>query len=112
MHEPSLCLLQSRVARTGCRFGVLGVHQDCCDGQIELVQASWKVFLEHDSEKMTNRIPAKANIFERFRDKQSCKAKDYAIEIATKMYRLDCVNRKEILSGNQLMCDNSLGVNV
>ncbi len=51
---------------------------------------------EHD-QKMAYRIPTKVKTFKGFRDKKSCKAKDWAIEIVTKMYRLDQVNRKQIL---------------
>ena len=41
-------------------------------------------------QQMAYRLPSKADTFERFRDKKSSKAKDYAIEIVTKMYCLDC----------------------
>lgn len=41
-------------------------------------------YLEDDLEKMTYRIPSKVDTFDRFRDKKSNKAKDYAIEIVTK----------------------------
>lgn len=38
--------------------------------------------------KMLYRIPKKADTFARFRDKKSCKVKDFAIEVVTKMYRI------------------------
>lgn len=43
------------------------------------------------------RTPSKVKTFKAFRNKKSNKAKDIAFEIVTKMYRLDQVNRKEIL---------------
>ena len=49
-----------------------------------------------DDGKMCYRIPNKVNSFEAFRKKKSCKAKDYAVEIVTKMYRLHCINMKEL----------------
>ena len=52
--------------------------------------------LESDREKMTYRIPNKVNSFEGFRKKKSCKVKDYAVEIVTKMYRLHCINMREL----------------
>jgi hypothetical protein len=42
-----------------------------------------------DDRKICYRIPRMAKTFAAFRDKKSCKAKDFAIEIVTKMYRLD-----------------------
>jgi hypothetical protein len=53
-------------------------------------------YLGEDWQKMAYRMPSKADTFERLRDKKSSKAKDYAIEIVTKMYRLDCIDRKEL----------------
>lgn len=41
-----------------------------------------------DDDKMLHRIPTKVDTFARFRNKKSCKVKDYAIEIVTKMYRI------------------------
>jgi hypothetical protein len=41
-----------------------------------------------DYGKALYRIPGKVDTFTRFRDKKSCKVKDYAIEIVTKMYRI------------------------
>ena len=49
-----------------------------------------------DNENMCYRIPNKVKSFEAFRNKKSCRAKDYAIEIVTKMYRFDCINHKEL----------------
>ena len=42
-----------------------------------------------DDQKMCYRIPRLAKTFVAFRNKKSCKAKDFAIEIVTKMYRID-----------------------
>lgn len=47
----------------------------------------------NDDGKMCYKIPRMAKTFEAFRDKKSCKAKDYAVEIVTKMYRLDQEDR-------------------
>ncbi|CAB9500265.1 expressed unknown protein [Seminavis robusta] len=48
-----------------------------------------------DEGKMMYRIPNKVKTFKQFR-KKTCKVKDYAVEIVTKMYRLDQINRKEM----------------
>lgn len=58
-----------------------------------------------DDGKMCYRIPNKVNSFEAFRNKKSCKAKDYAIEIVTKMHRLDCINRRELEVENRTQID-------
>jgi hypothetical protein len=54
-----------------------------------------------DDQKICYRIPRMAKTFNGFRDKKNCKVKDFAIEIVTKMYRLDQQDRvavkKEIL---------------
>jgi hypothetical protein len=46
-----------------------------------------------DDQKICYRIPRMAKTFAAFRDKKSCKVKDFAIEIVTKMYRLDQQDR-------------------
>jgi hypothetical protein len=49
-----------------------------------------------DDNKIAYRIPNKVNSFKMFRNKKSCKVKDYSIEVVTKMYRLHNVNLKEL----------------
>lgn len=49
-----------------------------------------------DEGKVMYRIPNKVKTFAQFRNKKSCKVKDYAIEVVTKMYRLDQINRKQM----------------
>jgi hypothetical protein len=49
-----------------------------------------------DDRKMCYRIPRMAKTFVAFRDKKSCKVKDFAIEIVTKMYRLDQQDRAAV----------------
>ena len=53
-------------------------------------------YLHEDCQKMPCRIPTKVDSFEQLRNKKSKKVKDCAIEIVTKMCRLDFVNRKEV----------------
>ena len=43
-----------------------------------------------------------AKTFEAFRNKKSCRAKDYAIEIVMKMYRLDQQERAKMKSECQV----------
>jgi len=45
---------------------------------------------------MTHRIPNKVNSFEGFRKKKSCKVKDCAVKIVTKMCHLHCINMREL----------------
>ncbi len=51
--------------------------------------------LGRDNQKLPYKIPEKVDTVERFRTKKSCKAKDYAIEITTKMYRIHCEAMRE-----------------
>jgi len=68
----------------------------------------------NSDDKMCYRIPRKSDTFKSFRDKKNCKAKDFAIEIVTKMYRIDQQERldmKEIEQGAGDTCAKS-GVEV
>ncbi len=51
----------------------------------------WHV--DEGRDKMAYRIPTMAKTFVQFRNKKSCYMKDYAIEIVTKMYRIDMEDR-------------------
>jgi hypothetical protein len=44
-------------------------------------------------EEMQYRKPSQVNTFKAFSKKNSCRPKDYAVEITTKMYRLHCINQ-------------------
>ena len=50
--------------------------------------------------KMLYRIPWKVKTFKAFRDKKNCKAKQFAIEIVTKMYRIDQEDRVALKKEN------------
>jgi hypothetical protein len=54
----------------------------------ELVMWHLETESYNGASKMLYRIPKKADTFARFRDKKSCKVKDFAIEVVTKMYRI------------------------
>ena len=57
-------------------------------------------------EEMAYRIPKMVKTFKAFRMKKRNKVKDYAIEIVTKMYRIDRVNRQEL----KQEIDNGIGL--
>jgi hypothetical protein len=47
-------------------------------------------------QEMQYRKPSQVNSFKASSKKKSCKPKDFAIEITTKMYRLHCINIREL----------------
>ena len=57
-------------------------------------------------QEMQYRLPSKVRTYKAFRMKKSNKVKDYAVEIVTKMYRIDRVNRQEM----KQEIDNGVGL--
>ena len=60
--------------------------------QMEIDVSTYRRELIHwhldDDNKMLYRVPNKVDTFDMFRNKKSCKVKDYAIEVVSKMYRI------------------------